>query len=114
MHICTSSVVVPPPPHLTIGPHPLQVIHSFKLLGITLDDQLSWKQHVARMVKEASYKLYVLHRLKSLGTPAGDLKHNNNSSRRFRRGYAESYSALPILVTMMPHHPESAQADSHI
>ena len=73
MHVCTSKTAVPPP-QLTIGPHPLQVVNTFKLLGVTLDNHLSWGQHVASVVKAASYRLYMLRRLRSLGTPANELR----------------------------------------
>ena len=45
MHICTSSAAVPPP-QLSVGPHPLQVVPTAKLLGVTIDNHLTWKQHV--------------------------------------------------------------------
>ena len=73
MHVCTSKADIPPP-QLTIGPHPLQVVNTIKLLGVVLDDHLSWGQHVAMVVKAASYRLYMLRRLRSLGTPASELK----------------------------------------
>ncbi|KAK8398046.1 hypothetical protein O3P69_003745 [Scylla paramamosain] len=53
MHFCTSSVPVPPP-RLTVGPHPFQVVQCAKLLGVTVDDQLTWKQHVASTVRSAT------------------------------------------------------------
>ena len=73
MYVCTSVQEVAPN-QLTIGPHPLQVIPTFKLLGVTLNNHLSWKQHVASMVKTASYKLYMLRCLRSLGTQSDELK----------------------------------------
>ena len=73
MHVCTSRTPVPPP-HLTVGTHPLKVVKTFKLLGVVLDDQLSWDQHVANVVRAASYRLYMLRRLLSVGTPESDLK----------------------------------------
>ena len=72
MHFCTSSQAVVRP-QLSIGPHPLQVVQSTKLLGVTLDEQLNWKQHVSNIVRTASYKLYMLRRLRSLGTPSSEL-----------------------------------------
>ena len=73
MHVCTARAPVPPP-QLNIGPHQLQVVNTFKLLGVVLDSHLSWGSHVASIVKAASYRLYMLRRLKSLGTPADELK----------------------------------------
>ncbi|XP_063852301.1 uncharacterized protein LOC135095411 isoform X1 [Scylla paramamosain] len=63
-----------PPPQLTVGPHPLQVVQCAKLLGVTVDDQLTWKQHVASTVRSATYRLYMLCRLRSLGTPTDELR----------------------------------------
>ncbi|XP_063862994.1 uncharacterized protein LOC135102139 [Scylla paramamosain] len=73
MHFCTSSVPVPPP-RLTVGPHPLQVVQCAKLLGVTVDNQLNWKQHVASTVRSATYRLYMLRRLRSLGTLTDELR----------------------------------------
>lgn len=73
MHICTSSAAVPPP-QISVGPHALQVVRSTKLLGVTVDDQLTWKQHVSNIVRSASFKIYMLRRLRSLGTPTEELR----------------------------------------
>ena len=73
MHICTSTSAVPVP-QLSVGPHSLQVVRSAKLLGVMLDDQLTWKQHISTTVRSAAYKLYMLRRLRSLGTPEEELK----------------------------------------
>ena len=73
MHFCTSKTTVPAP-QLLIGTHPLQVVQSTKLLGVTVNDQLTWKEHVSNIVRAASYRIYMLRRLRSLGTPADELK----------------------------------------
>ena len=73
MHVCTS-IEEMASTQLTIVPHPLHVVPTFKLLWVTLDNYLSWKQHVASMVKMASYKLYMLRCLRLLGTPSDELK----------------------------------------
>ncbi|MPC77078.1 hypothetical protein E2C01_071523 [Portunus trituberculatus] len=67
IYVCTSSVAVSPP-QLSVDPHCLQVVQLAKLLGVTVDSQLSWKQHVTTTVMSAIYRLYMLHRLKSLGS----------------------------------------------
>ena len=72
MHFCTSSQAVAQP-QLSVGIHPLQVVKSIKLLGVTVDDQLNWKQHINNVVRVASFKLYMLRRLRSLGTPGNEL-----------------------------------------
>ncbi|MPC89285.1 hypothetical protein E2C01_084223 [Portunus trituberculatus] len=63
-----------PTPQISLGPHPLQVVRSAKLLGVTVYDQLTWKLHVTATMRSAAYTLYMLRRLKSLGTPADELK----------------------------------------
>ena len=73
MHVCTSAASVPPP-QVSVDSHNLQVVPTAKLLGVTIDDQLTWKQHVSTMVRSASYKLFMLRRLSSLGAPADALK----------------------------------------
>ncbi|XP_076056275.1 uncharacterized protein LOC143034219 [Oratosquilla oratoria] len=74
MHFCTLKKDVPAP-NVIIGTQPFQVVKSIKLLGITIDDQLDWKQHVTNTVRAASYRLYMLRRLRSLGTPEKELRN---------------------------------------
>ncbi len=56
-------------PSVTVDDHPLQLVQSTELLGITIDCKLDWKEHVSNTIKAASYHLYILRRLRSLGTP---------------------------------------------
>ena len=84
MDVCTSRTAVPPP-QLTVRPHPLQVVNTIKLLVVVLDDNFSWGQHVASVVRTASYRLYVLRRLRTL---------NYTSWRESRKGHARSSLAL--------------------
>jgi len=60
------------PPALTKGDHTLDVVHAAKICGVTLDDRL-WDQHVSTIVTSASFRLYMLRRLKSLGVPPSEL-----------------------------------------
>ncbi|XP_076035374.1 uncharacterized protein LOC143021651 [Oratosquilla oratoria] len=73
MHVCTSKQAVPPP-QLSLGTHSLQVVQSTKPLGIILDNHLNWNQHIDKIIRTASYKLYMLHRLRSLCIPSPDLE----------------------------------------
>ncbi len=59
MHICTFSVAMPPP-KVSADPYLLQVVRSVNLFDITVDDQLTWEQHVSTTFKSASYKIYML------------------------------------------------------
>ncbi len=72
MHFNTATTPVTPP-SVKVGDNPLQLVHFTKLLGITLDEKLDWKEQVNNMVRSASYRLYILRRLRSLGTPTPDL-----------------------------------------
>lgn len=62
MHLSTSPKAVTPP-QLSVGPHLLQVVCTVKLLAVTMDDQLTWKQHVPTTVKSVACRLYILHTL---------------------------------------------------
>ncbi|XP_045112270.1 uncharacterized protein LOC123505173 [Portunus trituberculatus] len=73
MHINTSTSAATVPPPGLYRQQFLQVVRSAKLLGVTIDDQLTWKLHVGNLVKSATYKLHLLRRLKTLGIPAGEL-----------------------------------------
>ncbi|MPC35054.1 hypothetical protein E2C01_028464 [Portunus trituberculatus] len=44
------------------------------VLRVTVNDQLTWKQHITATVRAEAYRLYMLRRLKSLGTPTEELK----------------------------------------
>ncbi|MPC37483.1 hypothetical protein E2C01_030964 [Portunus trituberculatus] len=100
---------------------------SAKLLDVTVDDQLTWKQHVTTTVRLAAYRLYMLRRLKSLGIPTDELKgifltfiqprlivclHSMvllpqlhptaTTGGCAKRGDAGSSLALPTLITITP------------
>ena len=56
-------------------PHPQSNTHTHThTCTQKLGNHLSWGQHVASVVRAASYRLYMLRRLRSLGTPANELK----------------------------------------
>ena len=67
------------PPLITLGTDTLEVVKSTKLLGITIDDQLKWDNHINTIIKSSTYRLHLLHRLKSLGLPAEELKNVYNT-----------------------------------
>lgn len=58
---------------LYINGTPLDVVSSFKVLGITLNHQLKWSDNVDMIVKKASKRLYILRVLKQSGIPSSDL-----------------------------------------
>ena len=63
----------PPPPTLSIGGQALETVPTFKLLGLTIDDKLKFEPHVTKVVKDTSYRLHMLRRLKSFGMPSEEL-----------------------------------------
>ena len=78
MHFHTATTP-PPPPTITLGQHQLQLVDTTKILGIMLDDRLNWKNHVSTIIRSATYRLYILRRLKSLGTPQKELVKIHNT-----------------------------------
>ena len=72
MHVNTATTPVQGP-EVTLDGHPLQQVHSTKLLGITIDNKLQWNEHVKNIITAASFRLYMLRRLKSLGAPTPEL-----------------------------------------
>ena len=62
-----------PAPALTLDTHTLDVVTTTKLLGVIIDDKLSWGDHVSAVIKSSSYRLYMLRRLKSFGLPTTEL-----------------------------------------
>ena len=72
MHFNLSKTPLPPPP-LTLNGQTLDIVTHTKLLGVTIDNKLTWNKHVDTIINAASYKLYMLRRLKSLGVPPLEL-----------------------------------------
>ena len=50
------------------------MVRSVKLLSVTLDDQLTCKQHVTTTVRSEAYRLCMLRRFKSLRRPTDKLR----------------------------------------
>ena len=67
------SITPLPPLSLTLGDHTLDCITSTRILGLTVDDKLNWNQHTNNTLKAASFRLYMLRRLKTFGMPTLEL-----------------------------------------
>lgn len=52
---------------------PVERVSCFKLLGVTISDDLTWNAHVDSVLKKANSRLYALRQLKKAGLSEGDL-----------------------------------------
>ncbi|XP_068707230.1 fibropellin-1-like [Montipora foliosa] len=59
---------------LRINDRLLDSVSSFKVLGVTLNNQLKWNDNMVTMVKKASKRLYILRVLRRYGVPPADLR----------------------------------------
>ena len=60
-------------PRFTFNGDELEVVDETKLLGIIIRSDLSWSSQTTYMVNRANKKLWILRRLKRLGTKTNDL-----------------------------------------
>ena len=58
---------------LCIDGLPLELVHTFKVLDLTLNDKLKWQENVEIMVKKAAKRLYILRVLSRINVPSADL-----------------------------------------
>jgi hypothetical protein len=58
---------------LHINDQQLELVTSFKILGLTINNHLKWNDNVAIVVKKASKRLYILRVLHRSGIPSADL-----------------------------------------
>ena len=64
------------PPQITpihIAGKAIHTVHVFKLLGVMINDKLTWNDHVEFMVSKASRRIYFLCLLKRAGIPPLDI-----------------------------------------
>ena len=73
---------------LYINDQQLEVVTSFKSLGVTINNQLKWNDNVAIIVKKASKRLYILRVLRRSGIPSADLLSIYNALIRSVLKYA--------------------------
>ena len=58
---------------LILDDHPLEIVSHHKVLGLVLQDNLKWNEHVAMIITKASKRLHILRVLKRGGIPPSDL-----------------------------------------
>ena len=60
-------------PNLCIGDQTLECVSSYKVLGLTIQDDLRWNNHIAMIVTKTSKRLHILRVLRRGGIPPHDL-----------------------------------------
>ena len=65
--------VLPDLAQLTIDGTPLETISSYKLLGLQIQNDLKWNEHVDIITKKAAKRFYIIRTLKRSGVPDDDL-----------------------------------------
>ena len=58
---------------LLVDGTPLERVSSYKVLGVTICDDLKWRKNVQAMVTKASRRLYIMRVLNRAGIPSADL-----------------------------------------
>ena len=84
-------------PRLLIDGLPLDLVPSFKILGLTMNNKLKWQDNTEALVKKASKRLYIIRVLQRCGLPPNDLLLVYFSMVRFILEYA-----CPVWHTMLP------------
>ena len=82
---------------LLIDGKELEVVSSVKLLGLTISDNLCWKEHISEITKKAAKRIYFLLQLKRAGVSKDDLLTFYKSCIRSVLDYA-----VPVLHTSLP------------
>ena len=59
--------------NITINGNTIDVVRSVKILGVTLQSNLKWNEHINNIVKKASKRLYFLSQLKRAKVPSNEL-----------------------------------------
>ena len=67
------SRLLPKYDNLLIDTDTIQIVDSFKLLGMTINKDLKWNTHIDLLIKKASKRLYFISHLKRANMPPEDL-----------------------------------------
>ena len=60
-------------PRLLIDSLPLDLVTSFKILGLTMNNKLNWQDNTEALVKKALKRLYIIRVLQRCGVSPYDL-----------------------------------------
>ena len=80
----------------------LEVVTNVKLLGLTINNKLSWKPHIDEVVKKVDKRLYFLKQLKRANVPCKDLATFYTSCVRSVMDYA-----IPVFYYALPQYLHS-------
>ena len=58
---------------LLIDGHSIETVRSHKVLGLTIQNNLKWDEHIYEIVSKASKRLHILRVLRRSGIPPADL-----------------------------------------
>ncbi|CAB4004215.1 RNA-directed DNA polymerase from mobile element jockey [Paramuricea clavata] len=86
---------------LHINDQQLELVTSFKILGLTINNHFKWNDNVAIIVKKASKRLYILRVLRRSGIPSADLLSIYNALIRSVLEYACAvwHTSLPLYLS---------------
>jgi hypothetical protein len=74
-----SAIYRDPPPPLHLANQQIERVTTFKLLGVTMTDTLSWDENIAVMCSKAAKRLHFLKLLKRSGMATDDLVYYYNA-----------------------------------
>ena len=92
---------------ICIGNHEVERVKSYKLLGVTISNDLKWNAHVDRIIARAGQRLYALRLLKRAGVKPPDIIRVYISNVRSILEYAiQVWQDIPVYLS---HRIESIQ-----
>ncbi len=83
-------------PPLCISRAEVKQVNSFRFLGVSITDKLSWSSHISTLVKKASKQLYFLRKLKRVEFM------KNHSTAAEEPNFLENRSSSFTLDTALP------------
>ena len=54
------------PTSLVINNETVEIVHTYKYLGFTVDDKLNWHEHCNELIKKINKRMYFFRKLKSV------------------------------------------------
>ena len=97
-----------PPPALQLAGRSIECVQSFKLLGVTVNNKLTWNDNISCICSKAAKRLHFLKLLKRSGMPTDDLLYYYSAVIRpvLEYGCVIWHSSLTIEQT---HHIDAIQ-----